>query len=111
MRLLKTFAVSLILLAVSLSASAQKRTVSGTVLDEQQFPVIGAAVMVQGTSTGAVTDLDGAFSLQVPQGDVVLNVTCIGYETANVTVQSIQDVVKVVLKEDAMMIDETVVVG
>ena len=111
MRLLKTFAVSLILIAVSLSASAQKRTVTGTVLDEQQAPIIGAAVMLQGTSTGAVTDLDGTFSLQVPKGDVVLNVTCIGYETADITVQAIQDVVKIVLKEDAMMIDETVVVG
>lgn len=111
MRLLKTFAVSLLLALVSITATAQKRTVTGTVLDEQQLPIIGAAVMLEGTSTGAVTDLDGLFSIDVPESDVVLNVSCIGYETMNVTVPAMQAVVNIVMKEDAMMIEETVVVG
>ena len=109
MRLLKTFAVSLLLALVSITATAQKRTVTGTVLDEQQLPIIGAAVMLEGTSTGAVTDLDGLFSIDVPESDVVLNVSCIGYETMNVTVPAMQAVVNIVMKEDAMMIEETVV--
>ncbi len=111
MRLLKTFAVSILLVAVSLTAAAQKRTVSGTVLDEQSFPVIGAAVILEGTTTGAVTDLDGAFSIDVPEGEVILNVSCIGFETLNVTVSPLQAVLNIVLKEDSMMIEETVVVG
>ncbi len=111
MRLLKTFAVSFLLAAVSITAAAQKRTVSGTVTDEQALPIIGAAVMLNGTTTGAVTDLDGTFVIDVPQSDVVLNVSCIGYETMDVNVPAMQDVVRIVMKEDAMMIEETVVVG
>ena len=111
MRQLKVLAVSLLLAAVSMTAYAQKRTVSGTVLDEQSFPIIGAAVMLDGTSTGAVTDLDGAFSLDVPESEVVLNVSCIGYETMNVTVPALQDLVNIVMKEDAMLLEETIVVG
>ena len=56
MRQLKAFAVSLLLAVVSMTAYAQKRTVSGTVLDEQSFPIIGAAVMLEGPSIGAVTE-------------------------------------------------------
>lgn len=60
MKVFKTFAVSLILLlAGALSLSAQNREVSGQVLDAQQQPVIGAAVMWSGT--GVMTDVDGNF--------------------------------------------------
>ena len=111
MRQLKAFAVSLLLAAVSMTAFAQKRTVSGTVLDEQSFPIIGAAVMLEGTATGAVTDLDGLFSLEVPDSEITLNVSCIGYETMTVVVPALQDMINIVMKEDAMMIEETVVVG
>ncbi len=111
MRLLKTFAVSFLLAAVSITAAAQKRTVTGTVVDEQALPIIGAAVMLNGTTTGAVTDLDGAFAIDVPDGEVTLNVSCIGYESMDVNVPALQDVINIVMKEDAMMIEETVVVG
>ena len=111
MRQLKAFAVSLLLAAVSMTAFAQKRTVSGTVLDEQSFPIIGAAVMLEGTATGAVTDLAGLFSLEVPDSEITLNVSCIGYETMTVVVPALQDMINIVMKEDAMMIEETVVVG
>lgn len=70
MRALKTIAVSLFLmLGCSLSIFAQSRQVSGKVLDIDQLPLIGAAVMVAGTTNGAVTMDDGTFTLSVPGGD------------------------------------------
>ena len=80
MRLIKPIAVSLLLAFSGLiSLYAQSRSVSGTVLDEQQVPIIGAAVMLTGGgSVGSVTDIDGNFTLTVPSGDVTLDVTCLG---------------------------------
>ena len=113
MRLIKPIAVSLLLAFSGLiSLYAQSRSVSGTVLDEQQVPIIGAAVMLTGGgSVGSVTDIDGNFTLTVPSGDVTLDVTCLGYESKVVAVPNTQSTVTIVLKEDSMMIEETVVVG
>ena len=113
MRLIKPIAVSL-LLAFSgmISLYAQSRSVSGKVLDEQQVPIIGAAVILAGGGgVGSVTDIDGNFALTVPSGDVTLNVTCLGYESKAVSVSNTQSMVTIILNEDSMMIDETVVVG
>ena len=113
MRLIKPIAVSLLLAFSGLiSLHAQSRSVSGKVLDEQQVPIIGAAVILTGGgSVGSVTDIDGNFALTVPSGDVTLNVTCLGYESMAVSVPNTQSMVTIILKEDSMMIDETVVVG
>ena len=113
MRLIKPIAVSLLLAFSGLiSLYAQSRSVSGKVLDEQQVPIIGAAVILAGGgSVGSVTDIDGNFALTVPSGDVTLNVTCLGYESKAVSVPNTQSLVTIILKEDSMMIDETVVVG
>ena len=113
MRLIKSIAVSLLLAFGGLvSLYAQSRQVSGTVLDEQQLPIIGAAVMLTGGgNVGAVTDVDGNFVLSVPSGDVTLDVTCLGYESKTVAVSKSQSTITIVLKEDSMMIEETVVVG
>lgn len=80
MKFIKPFAVSLLLVFGGfVSLFAQNREVSGTVLDEQQLPIIGAAVfLTEGGNAGSVTDLDGKFVLTVPAGDVVLDVTCLG---------------------------------
>ena len=113
MRLIKPIAVSLLLAFGGLiSLYAQSRSVSGKVLDEQQVPIIGAAVIMAGEgSVGSVTDIDGNFALTVPSGDVTLNVTCLGYESKAVSVPNTQSMVTIILNEDSMMIDETVVVG
>ena len=113
MRLIKPIAVSLLLAFSGLiSLYAQSRSVSGKVLDEQQVPIIGAAVILAGGGgVGSVTDIDGNFALTVPSGDVTLNVTCLGYESKAVSVPNTQSLVTIILKEDSMMIDETVVVG
>ena len=111
MRLFKSFAASLALLLVSFSAFAQTREISGVVLDATDFPLIGVAVIVDGTTNGAMTDENGSFTLRVPATEVILNVSSLGYETKLVTVPATQDKLTIYLSEDNMMIDETVVVG
>ena len=91
-------------------AFAQNRAISGTVVDESGAPVVGAAVVVVGnTSIGAVTNADGTFRLNVPNG-ANINVSCIGY--ADQTLSTVnQTVFNIVLAEDTEFLDETVVIG
>lgn len=89
-------------------AYAQKtQTYNAVVVDEADEPIIGATVKVLGTSIGIITDMDGRFSLSVPEGRTV-EISYIGYVT-----QKISDFkqTKIVLKEDATQLDEVVVVG
>ena len=110
-RILILAATAAMVLCTAFNAGAQTRTVSGTVLDSQQQPLVGAAVIVSGTTNGDVTGLDGAFTLRVPSGDVTLEVSCLGYTTQTVVVPATQAKISVTLEEDNMMLEETVVVG
>ncbi len=87
----------------------QTKTVTGTVLDADGIPVIGANVIVKGTTNGTITDFDGKFSLEVPAKSV-LEISYIGYLTVEVDVTN-QSKVSVQLKEDTQTLDEVVVVG
>lgn len=105
----KLFYICLVLLMsiVSLNASAQT-TVKGTVVDEAGEPIIGATVQVKGSTTGTITDFDGNYTIAVPaKGQLV--VSFIGYISQTIT--DMKNAAKVVLKEDAQMIEEVVVVG
>ena len=104
-RLLK-FLTGFILVLACGSASAQNE-ISGSITDENGEPVIGASVVIKGTTTGTITDLDGNFKLQANDGETLV-VSYIGYQTAEV---SAADNLKVVLKEDISEIDEIVVTG
>lgn len=87
----------------------QAITVKGTVVDTNGEPVIGASVLVKGTSNGTITDIDGNFTLSnVKPG--VLVVSYIGYKTNEVNVNGSAPV-RVVLTEDSELLDEVVVVG
>ena len=87
-------------------ASAQNRTAKGVVSDNIG-PVAGAGVVVAGTNNGAITDLDGSFTLNnVPVGATV-NVSCIGYADASFVFDG--SPVNIVLKEDSELLDEVVV--
>ena len=91
-------------------ASAQNRAINGIVVDESGAPVVGAAVVLVGnTSVGAVTSLDGTFGLSVPAG-ASISVTCIGYAEQVIPVGN-QSQFRIILKEDTMFLDETVVIG
>ena len=112
MRRIRHIAATLLLaLGAFTAAWAQTRVVSGTVLDTGQQPLVGAAVLVAGTTTGDVTAPDGTFSLRIPSDEVTLEVSCLGYVTQTVRVPSGQRTVNVTLEEDTMLLDETVVVG
>jgi len=87
-----------------------KRLIKGIVTDEKGEFIIGASVIEKGTTNGVISDINGAFSLQVPSNGVVLQVSFIGYVPQNVTVRDQSDV-RVVMKEDLMNLDEVVVVG
>lgn len=99
---------SFVMLLVGLTAFAQVKTVTGTVVDKTG-PVIGASVIEDGTQNGAITDLDGHFTLKVKEG-AVLQFSSVGYATVNVTVDK-RDVYDVTLEEDSQFLDEVVVVG
>ena len=86
-----------------------RKSVSGTVTDPSGAPVIGAGVVVKGTTRGTSTDLDGKYSLEAAP-DETLVFSSIGYESAEVAVGS-QRVVNVVLKEDSTILDDVVVIG
>ena len=103
------FAILLAFLC-GVSASAQNRAVRGTVVDAQGAPVVGAAVvMVGNTTVGAVTDVNGAFRLNVP-ASASLEFSCIGYASQVIPVGDKVEF-KVILQEDAEFLDETVVIG
>lgn len=86
-----------------------KRIVKGTLKDAQGLGLPGVSVIVKGKTTGTVTDLDGNYSIEVPD-NATLIFTYIGYLPQEVKVGSKQDV-NVVLKEDNKALDEVVVVG
>lgn len=91
--------------------SAQNRSISGKVFDTNEEPLIGVTVTIENTTIGAITDIDGAFTLQVPEWKVVLNVSYVGFVPQKVTVASGQSNVTVRLSEDAVLLNEVVVVG
>lgn len=85
-------------------------TVHGTVFDDKGDPIIGASVLVKGQSgKGAVTDIDGNFTLEVTEGDV-LTVSYIGYDTQEVKAQTSRPM-NITIKEDTKALDEVVVIG
>jgi TonB-linked SusC/RagA family outer membrane protein len=101
-------ALLILLMAVSTIAFAQNAMVTGTVTDASNEPVIGASIMLKGTSTGTTTDLDGHFKMNAAQG-ATLQVSYIGYKTEMVRVSGSN--LKIVLHEDSKALDEVVVVG
>lgn len=86
---------------------AQNLTVTGKVVDKNNEPIVGAYVVVDGTTNGTSTDIDGAYKLNVPsQGS--LTFTCMGYKDQTVAVGG-RAVIDVILADDALMLQETVV--
>ncbi|MBM6962155.1 carboxypeptidase-like regulatory domain-containing protein [Bacteroides caecigallinarum] len=87
----------------------QEKTIKGTVIGSDGFPIIGANVLEKGTTNGVITDLDGNFTLKVSKG-ATLEISYIGYVTQSVKITN-QTTLSITLKEDTEMLDEVVVVG
>ena len=93
----------------ALGVSAQNK-VTGTVVDVSGEAIIGASVMVKGTSNGTITDYDGNFTIQnVPQNGSLV-ISYVGYRNQTVAVAG-KSQIKVTLEEDRQLLDEVVVVG
>ena len=84
-------------------------TVSGTVLDEQREPLIGASVLVPGTTVGTSTDVQGRYSVTVPNGASSLQFNYIGYKSQTRAIAG--NTMNVVMQEDNAQLDEVVVTG
>ena len=103
-RFLFTFVMALM---VTMTAFAQKRTFTGTVVDSNGEPLIGASVVQKGTTNGGITDIDGNYSVQVDAGSTLV-FSYVGYETQELAAA---DGLRVTLKDDSKMMDDVVVIG
>lgn len=91
---------------------AQQSDIKGTVTDKRlNEPIIGASVLVEGTSNGTITDMDGNFSLKNISKGNVLVVSYIGYQPQRLTIDGNQTTFRIMLTEDTQTLDEVVVVG
>ena len=89
---------------------SRQNAITGLVMDVAKEPVIGASVVVMGSTNGCITDFDGKFSLEVSEFPVKLQISYIGYKSQEVTVRDTKTI-QVVLREDTETLDEVVVVG
>ena len=107
----KVTLVSLCMLfTFSLGVLAQdSQSVNGIVLDDEGLSIIGASVVIQGTTQGTITDADGRFSIAAPQHSTLV-ISYIGYNTEVIKLTSKQEL-RIILKEDSKLLDEVVVVG
>ena len=106
---IKRASMALLLSVMCFMAYAQK-TVTGTVKDATGEPMIGVSVIVDGTSIGGVTDFDGNFTIQKVPNNGVLKFSYVGFKDQKVSVAG-KNSVSITLQEDAMGLDEVVVVG
>lgn len=101
--------VGCLLFFFSISMFAQQQTVKGVVKDVTGEPIIGASVLVKGTSNGTITNLDGAFSLSNVEEGVEIEITYVGYlpQIVKATIAPLN----IILREDTKTLDEIVVIG
>lgn len=113
MKVIRSLILLLLLVAQgTLSLAAQNREVTGTVLDTMDEPLAGVTVMEAGTTNGCMTDLDGKFSIKVAaDATVTLNFSYVGFTPQSVKVAPGDNALHIVMKEDAVMLEETVVIG
>ncbi len=105
--------IALFMLSLVFSAGvvlAQERTVRGTVTAEDEGPLPGVNIFIQGTTVGTISDLDGSYQLEVPGPDAVLVFSSVGYETQTATVGD-RSVIDIVLVPDVTALQEVVVTG
>ena len=101
----------LLVLSTALMAFGQQQVVKGTVKDASGEPAVGATILLKGTQTGVITDIDGNFSIQVADvGKAVLTISYIGYETQEVALNG-KTSVQVTLQESSEMLEEVQIVA
>ena len=101
------FQILLLALFMSITMFAQKQVFTGTVVDSNGEPVIGASVVQKGSSNGSITDMDGNFSVNVEPGQV-LTISFVGYKTQEIKAAPNM---RVTLLDDAALLEDVVVIG
>lgn len=94
----------------SIHAQLQSRNIKGQIVDETGEPLIGVSVFVKGTTVGTITDMDGNYALEVPEGSNTLEVSYIGYRTQTITIRE-AGIINIRMEADTQALDEVVVVG
>lgn len=97
----------ILLLVVHLTYAQEQRTITGTVTDEQNLPLPGVNIIIEGTATGVQSDFDGNYTIQAQQGDVLVY-SFVGMETVRYTVGQNNNI-NVTMSADAAQLDEVVV--
>ncbi len=105
---MKKLSLVLVLALVSISTMLAQRAITGTVADEKGVPLIGVSIFARGTSVGTVTDIDGTYSLTVPQGANTLVFSYTGFATQEVTLGA-TNVIDLTMREAAEQLTEVVV--
>lgn len=108
---MKKSLIFFLMLWSSIFMYAQHLSITGKVTDKLDEPIIGASVLVKGTSNGVITDLNGVFNMKNVPSDGVLTVSYIGYKDVEVKINPSQTSYAITLEEDNQMLDEVVVVG
>ena len=108
--MIKFIFYNLIAALLCIQGVVAQTTVTGTVTDEQNVPLPGASVVEKGTSNGTTADFDGNFTIEVVDGNAILEVSFLGYVSLEVPTDG-QGNVTVQLREDTSQLDEVVVVG
>lgn len=117
-KIVKRLLILMLLLNSGLQAKASsdlvsqqpERTVSGVVTDENGDSVIGATVVVKGTTIGTTTNVDGIFTLRIPSDAQTLQVSYVGMITVDITIGD-NSQYNVVMKPDAVLMEDLVVIG
>ena len=106
---MKTYKLIALLLFVIGGPLYAQKTVTGIVCDGTNAPLIGATVMVKGTTNGTIADVDGKYSLTVKEGEI-LQAIFTGFISEEVVVGK-SDKINFVLREDRLLLDDVVVIG
>jgi len=104
---MKRLSLALMLVVTSIGITMAQRTITGTVIDKDAQPLIGASVLIKGTTTGTVTDIDGSYSITVPENRNTLIFSYTGYATQEIAIGA-SNVIDITM-EEGLALDEVVV--
>ncbi|MBK8721270.1 MAG: carboxypeptidase-like regulatory domain-containing protein [Saprospiraceae bacterium] len=104
---MKRFSLLLTMFLLSITFMMAQKNISGKIVDEKGSPVIGANILIKGTSTGTISDFDGNYTINAPAG-AALVVSYTGYSSKEVIVGN-SNLLNVTLAEDAALLNEVVV--
>ena len=107
---MRNFLVLLFCLCLSLQIIAQTKSITGTVVDTNNEPIIGATVTEIGSANGTMVDIDGHFSLELAKPDSKITVSFLGYKSQTISPQN-QSNLRIVMQEDSQILDEVIITG